>query len=249
MPHERPAAPSSRTGRCRGARGCRAARRRTRRPPPRAPRRSPPRAYAATPHHSDDARGQRLRRGDQISSSSTLSSLQCASRRSPGPKTTLGMPARLVERARRTRRRSRPGAAGSAAGSLVPADALVRAHHRLHERMLPRRRRRRPVVDPLEARRVLAQPRVEPARGEHVAPRSPPAPPRRVSSGGYQSEYATSRPVREVEGDVEARIGVEDAGEQREEAGHEVRVALRQPPLLLELLQRRRRSSPPSRAR
>ena len=46
------------------------------------------------------------------------------------------------------------------------------------------------------------------------------------------------RPMREVEGDVETRIGMKHTREQREEARHEVRVALREAPLLLELLQR-----------
>src|SRR6478672_2955925 len=45
---------------------------------------------------------------------------------------------------------------------------LVSAHHRLHDRMLPRRVHRRPVVHPLEARRVLAQPGVEPASRENI---------------------------------------------------------------------------------
>src|SRR6266852_6824944 len=47
-------------------------------------------------------------------------------------------------------------------------DLLAGPHHRLHDRMLPRRLHRRPVVQPLETRRMLAQPRVEAGGGEHV---------------------------------------------------------------------------------
>ena len=91
---------------------------------------------------------------------------------------------------------------------------------------------------PLELRWVVPQPRVAAGSPPARAPRSRARLSSAASCGGYQITYSIDGPVREVRGERDARIRVAGrSAPMLKKPGREVRMALRQAPLLLELLE------------
>ena len=166
--------------------------------------RPPPTAYAATPHHSVTATASDFA---AVTISERLDALVLAvgDAKVTGTEDDTRDARRLVER-RVGRRAEVDRMLGARRRDRRPADARVRRSHRLHDRMLPRGRRGRPVVDPLEARRMVAQPRVEAGDGEHVLLDLRPHVVCRLV-GGYQSRVVDLGTMWEVERDVEPRVG------------------------------------------